>query len=170
VPSKALGPAILRDGVYLLPALPSLEASLKQQELEVKRAGGQAFIFAFDAAADDEPVLRRPMDRGADFAALVDAVRRFENDDFSGLGETEARRGLRALQRDFKSLTATDYFPTRARAEAEAALARADALFTQRFSPGEPHAAQRDIPRLDRAHFQNRLWVRKGFRSSTECS
>jgi hypothetical protein len=156
---KALGPAILRDGVYLLPARPRLEASLKQQELEVKRAGGQAFIFAFGAAPDDEPVLRRLLDRSVDFAALVDAVRRFESDDFPGLGETEARRGLRALQRDFKALVSIDYFPTLARDEAQAALARTDALFTQRFSPGEPHAAQRDIPRLDRADFQNRLWA-----------
>jgi hypothetical protein len=156
---KALGPAILRDGVYLLPARPSLAASLKQRVLEVKRAGGQAFIFAFEAAADDELVLRRLMDRTADFASFVEAIRRFENDEFPELGETEARRGLRALQRDYKSLTATDYFPTRARDEAETALAHADALFTQRFSPGEPHTAQRDVPRLDRAQFQNRIWV-----------
>lgn len=156
---KALGPVVLRDGVYLLPERANLEASLKQQVLEVKRGGGQAFVFGFDAVEDDELVFRSLLDRTAAFAALVDAVRRFENDEFPALGETEARRGLRALQREFKALTATDYFPTRASDEAEAAIAHADAIFTQRFSPGEPHAAQRDIPRLDRADFQNRLWA-----------
>jgi hypothetical protein len=116
-------------------------------------------VFSFSASAEDEPTLQRLFDRTAEFETLTETLRRFEADEFPGLGETEARRGLRALQRDYKALAVTDYFPTRAREAAEAALAHVDALFAQRFSPGEPHAAKRDIPRLDRAQFQNRLWA-----------
>jgi hypothetical protein len=156
---KALGPAILRDGVYLLPARADLERALAAQLLEVRRAGGQAFVFSVEASPDDEPALRRLFDRSDDIATLVQALRRFTEDECRTFGETEARRALRTLQRDYKSLAATDYFPSRAQDDAKAALARAEAAFHERFSPGEPHAAQREIPQFDRAEFQNRLWA-----------
>ena len=72
---------------------------------------------------------------------------------------TEARRALIALQRDYKTLVATDYFPDRAQDEAKAALSFAEAAFEQRFSAGEPHAEHRDVPRLDRASYQHRVWA-----------
>ncbi|GAC1543765.1 MAG: chromate resistance protein [Vulcanimicrobiaceae bacterium] len=156
---KALRPAILRDGVYVLPARPELERSLTEQRVEVQRAGGQAFVFALATTSEDDRALRRLFDRTSEFGTLVADLRQFANEDVLTVGETEARRALRALLRDYKALAATDYFPTDAHVEAKAALARADAAFVERFSPGEPQAVERDIPRLERSNFQNRLWA-----------
>jgi hypothetical protein len=156
---KTLGPAVLRDGVYLLPARPDLERSLAERRADVKRAGGQAYVFTLEASPDDESALRQHFDRSAEFGTLVDGLRRFAGDDVPSLGETEARRALVSLQREYKSLTARDYFPERAQDEATAALSLAEAAFAQRFSPGEPHAEHRDVPRLDRASYQNRVWA-----------
>ena len=156
---KALGPAVLRDGVYLLPARPELEKSLAERCADVKRAGGQAYIFAFEASPDDEPLLRQHFNRSVEFGTLVDGLRRFARDDIPSLGETEARRALIALQRDYKSMAATDYFPGRAQNEATAALSFAEAAFAQRFSAGEPQAEHRDVPRLDRASYLHRVWA-----------
>ncbi|GAC1540561.1 MAG: chromate resistance protein [Candidatus Velthaea sp.] len=156
---KALRPAILRDGVYLLPARPDLERSLRKQLLEVKRGGGRAFVFPLHPSTDDETVLRESFDRTGEFAILIQALQRFVNAECPSLGEPEARRALRALQREYTSLAATDYFSNAAHDAAKIALAQGDAAFVERFSPGEPHAAQRAIPRLDREDFQNRLWA-----------
>lgn len=156
---KTLGPAVLRDGVYLLPARPELEHSLAERCGDVKRAGGQAYVFAFQAAPDDEPALRAHFDRSAEYGGLVDGLRRFARDDVPSLGESEARRALLALQREYRSLAATDYFPDRAQDEAKAALSYAEAGFAQRFSASEPHAEHRDVPQLDRASYQHRVWA-----------
>lgn len=156
---KALGPAVLRDGVYLLPARDDLATSLAEQQAEVQRAGGQAYIFPISPAADDVPMLRRYFDRTDELGKLIVALRQFTTDDCLTLSETETRRALLALQREFKTVAATDYFPGRAHDEAKAALAHAEAAFLQRFSAGEPHAEQRDIPRLDPATVQSRVWA-----------
>ncbi len=156
---KALGPAVLRDGVYLLPARPELERSLAERCADVKRAGGQAYVFALETSPDDEPALRQHFDRSPQYGALVDGLRRLARDDVASLGETEARRALLALQREYRLLSATDYFPDAAQDEAKAALSFAEAGFAQRFSPGEPHAEHRDVPRLDRANYQHRVWA-----------
>jgi hypothetical protein len=156
---KALGPAVLRDGVYLLPARVDLERSLAERRADVKRAGGQAYVFALEALPGDEPALRQRFDRSAEFGNLVDGLRRFVRDDVTSLSETEARRALLTLKRDFKSLAATDYFADGAQDEAKAALFFAEAAFVQRFSAGEPHAEHRDVPRLDRANYQHRVWA-----------
>ena len=125
----------------------------------MKRAGGQAYVFAFKASPDDEPVLRQHFDRSAEFGTIVDGLRRFARDDLPILGEAEARRALLALQRECKSLVATDYFPTAQQDEAQAALSFADVAFAQRFSAGEQHAEHRYVPRLDRASYQHRVWA-----------
>jgi hypothetical protein len=156
---KALGPAVLRDGVYLLPTRSELGRSLADRCADVKRAGGQAYVFVFEASPDDEPVLRQHFDRSTEFGTIIDGLRRFARDEVTSLGETEARRALLALQREFKSLAATDYFPDRAQDEAKAALSFAEAAFAQRFSAGEPQAEHRDVPRLDRASYHNRVWA-----------
>jgi len=155
---KTLGPAILRDGVYLLPGRPALERALSEQLNEVKRNGGQAFVFRLEPS-DDEPSFRKFFDRTVEFATLVTALRRFATAEVSALSEAEARRALRALQRDYNALAATDYFPDRAQVEAQTALAGANTAFERRFSPGEPQPAQREIVRLDRNDFQGRLWA-----------
>lgn len=155
---KALGAAVVRDGVYLLPQRAEIERELRDQQREVRRANGQAHLFVIPRADEDDE-LHALFDRSSEFAAITEAARAFVAEELPRAGETETRRALRALQRDFASLVATDYFPAQAHANARAAVAAADAAFVERFSPGEPHAAEHDIAPLDRAAHQGRLWA-----------
>ncbi len=155
---KALGPAVIRDGVYLLPLRKEIEGELAEQQIEVRRGGGQAFIFPVPNVGGDTPVLQALFDRNADFTTIGEAARAFATD-VPQISETDARRALRALQREFAALVATDYFPNSAQDDARAALHAADEAFMVRFSPGEPHPANREIVRLDRAAYQGRIWA-----------
>jgi hypothetical protein len=155
---KTLGSAVIRDGVYLLPQRVDIERELAEQQTEVRRGGGQAFIFSTPTAGSDTPLLQALFDRTAEFSAVAEGARQFLNGD-SKLNEADARRALRSLQRDLAALVATDYFPNFAQDEARVALAAAEETFLQRFSPGEPHAASRAIVRLNREDYQNRVWA-----------
>ena len=46
---KAIGCGVLRDGVYLLPAIEGAYAVLERQACAVVGAGGQAHVLALDA-------------------------------------------------------------------------------------------------------------------------
>ena len=64
---KALGCGVLRDGVYLLPALETTRAAFERQAAEVIAAGGQAQVLALDAEDNkQETIFRDLFDRSAD--------------------------------------------------------------------------------------------------------
>jgi hypothetical protein len=156
---KALGCGALRDGVYLLPLLPPLEAALRELADETGREGGSAWLLH---------VLARSPDEEGSFKALFD-----RRDEYAALGRviTETRpaldtmavqdipRTLRKLRREWEALRAIDYFPGAASAQAQAAwsdLVRAAEL---RLSPGEPQARADAVRRCDPADYRGRTWA-----------
>ena len=66
---KACGAAVLRDGVYLVPATASTQASLASVGEDVLAHGGLAYQLALDSVApyDFEPLF----DRSTEFAAWI---------------------------------------------------------------------------------------------------
>lgn len=156
---KALGPAILRDGVYLLPSIPALREALEQLVHDVLQSGGQAFLFPIDVSADDDREFRALFDRSSELAELAQTIDLFTKIDVQRQTETEARRALRGLQKEFKVRVDIDHFPGRAQMDVRAALAGAMDAFERRFSPGEPHAAKREIVRLDPHAYRHRQWA-----------
>ncbi len=157
---KALRPAILRDGVYLLPSRPDLAAELAERAADVRRGAGHAYVFAVSSATVDVATLRAFFDRGADFAELATVARDVcAREDGVLRSEIETRRALRALKRDLAALVATDYYASAARDEAVTAIAAAESMFVERFSPGEPRGTARAIVRRDRNAFRRRVWV-----------
>jgi len=131
---KALGAAVVRDGVYLLPDRDDLRVKLAEQRAEIIDAGGHALLFAAPGIdPDDTATFRQFFDRSADYAAIAASAR--------GLGaeighqpEGKARRALRALQRRYENVESIDYFRTPARSDASNEIAAAKAAFTARFS------------------------------------
>lgn len=155
---KASGAAVLRDGVYLLPATPEHQHTFQTQADAVGDAGGNAYLIEFDGSADDDDVFQALFDRADEYAALLAQVQAF----VSAAGhadETAARRQLNQLQRQFQTVTAIDFFPGTSQARAAQALIDAEAAFNRHFSPDEPTAAPGRVERRNPAQYRGRQWA-----------
>ena len=156
---KAAGAGPLRDGVYVLPNSTASRQLFEEQAREIQAGGGTAQILPFDSdARAHHAAMRALFDRSANYAfgrAQLDVFTR----EVGKLGEVEARRRLAVLRRESVALAAIDFFPGEARVQMELALADAEAALNARYSPDEPHAIRRKIPRRSRADYQRRLWA-----------
>src|SRR6185295_5595849 len=69
---KALGTAVLRDGVYLLPNRPEFIEPLQEQSDEVTASGGSAQTFEVDARDEqEESGFRQLFDRAPEYEKLM---------------------------------------------------------------------------------------------------
>lgn len=153
---KGLGAAVLRDGVYLLPASPSTHAAFTQQALEVQRSGGTAQVLRVDVPeAEQDRQFRALFDRAGDYARILQNARKLKTD-LSPRRRAAAARSLKQLRRDYESIHATDYFPGPAAAQAGELLAEVETALT---APGEPSMQTGRIPRLNRKDYRGRTWA-----------
>lgn len=155
---KALGAAVLRDGVYLLPDQTMPRAAFREQAREVEEAGGISYLVPFESPADETHGYAQLFDRTEQYAELLTRIVDLK-DKLAKLSEPEARKHLAQVQRDAAALTAIDYFPGPAREQAREALAELEAATTATYSPGEPSAVARDIKRLHIAEYRGRTWA-----------
>lgn len=158
---KAAGAGALRDGVYVLPASPAADDVFRQQAAEVVNAGGQAHVLPLASSdAQQETLFRGLFDRSDDYAAVLGGLDTlFASLEAEGLSESEARRRLTQVQRQFDSLAAIDFFPTASRRGVDAAMADAEPRLNRHYAPDEPKADGASwIPR-QRADFQGRVWA-----------
>lgn len=155
---KALGAAVLRDGVYLLPDQTMPRAAFREQAREVEEAGGIAYLVPFESPAGDTDGYAQLFDRTEQYAELLTRIVDLK-DKLAKLSEPEARKHLTQVQRDAAALTAIDYFPGPAREQAREALAELEVATTATYSPGEPSAVAREIQRLHIADYCGRTWA-----------
>jgi hypothetical protein len=156
---KALGAAILRDGVYLLPQRDELRQSLEEVRGELSAAGASAYVLQLpkqDAELEDEWL--GLFDRAeayrecrAELDALLKRLREWS--------EAEARRQFRLWHKGLEAAIAIDYFPGEGRERLLRAAADAEARLTRHYSPDEPLTAHQAIPRLARRDYQGRRWA-----------
>ncbi|HMF28573.1 MAG TPA: Chromate resistance protein ChrB, partial [Candidatus Cybelea sp.] len=145
---KATGAAVLRDGVYLAPAVDGVRAVFDDQAGEIVASGGSAFVLNIPELPErDAPALTALFDRSTQYETLVEAAGDFARD-IANKNEIEARRALRQLTREFLQLEATDFFPAQARDDAKAAVTAAEQALTSCFSPDEPTSVHASVPRL----------------------
>ncbi len=156
---KTAGAGLLRDGVYVLPESSASRKTFAEQAFEFRAGAGTAHILSFQSeSTEQQTALIALFDRTADyqeFTARLDAYTR----NLVRLTELEARRRLAAIERDVAATVATDVFPGQSQGQVESALANAEAALNARFSPNEPRAAHRKIPRLDRKDYHGRTWA-----------
>jgi hypothetical protein len=156
---KALGCASLREGVYLLPAGRGLRQSLQMHVEEIKQGGGSAYLLNVAHPTSEEKTDFQAMfDRSEDYHALMERVTAFHAA-IDTLDTHAGRRQLKTLWREFEALVAIDYFPRGGKAEADALLMDAEAAFLASLAPGEPRATVGDIPLLEQADYQGRVWA-----------
>ena len=156
---KALGCGVLRDGVYLMPALAGARAAFEHQAAEVVAAGGQAQVLSLDASDEAQAALFRALfDRAEEYAALKSAIDVLRGKIKRGAA-TSLMRESTQLQKNFAALAAIDYFPGPAREQIHALLEEVSQQIAVKVNPDEPHAATGKIKRLDRAQYQGRTWA-----------
>lgn len=124
---EALGAAVMREGVYLLPDTPANRQSLETLADYVGKGVGIAHVLqvAATSPAQDEAFMRL-FDRSARYEELIKNVESLT----IGYGQTDPSAILRVLhkqRRDFEAIAALDFFPAPARGRAERAIADTEA-------------------------------------------
>jgi len=156
---KALGAAVLRDGVYLLPNRTELLAELQAQAEDVVRSQGTAQIFEVNARDDDqEAEFRTLFDRTVDYQEVMKELRSLR-EELRSAGAGALTSQIARLRRDFETVLATDFFPGEAANQTMRALEELTLAATRRLTPDEPHTAIGQIKRLDRNDYQGRTWA-----------
>jgi len=156
---KALGAAVLRDGVYLLPNRNEFLESLQAQSDEVTASGGSAQTFQVDARDEQQAAeFRQLFDRTADYEKLMldlsAARRQIEQLDKAALSSRLTR-----LARDYEAIALQDFFAGAARDQAREILQDLVGVANATLSPDEPHFASGRIKRLDPAKYRGRTWA-----------
>ena len=153
---KASGAAVLRDGVYLMPAADDHAQSLQAVADDVRGNGGDAQVF--EAEPHDGADYGALFDRGTEFGALLAEIGTCR----AGLSEDTAQQVLkqaRKLRKVFEQVVAIDFFPGEAQAQTAAALQALEADAASATAPDEPRAGARAVQRLDVAQYQGRIWA-----------
>jgi hypothetical protein len=156
---KALGTAVLRDGVYLLPNRLEFLDSLRAQSEEVTASGGYAQILevnARDAYQDAE--FRQLFDRTSEYEKLMVEIGSTRKQ-IGHLDKAALSARLTQLRRDHEALVLQDFFPGAARDQARAALEHLARAANAVLSPDEPHAAAGRIQRVDASKYRGRGWA-----------
>jgi hypothetical protein len=157
---KALGTAVVRDGVYLLPASEAGKNALATQAREVQHSGGSAYLVNWDVPdAQENARLITLFDRSADYARLHTALEELKGRLSDAGAAPVIERALRQCRRDFAAIASIDHFPGAAKGHAEQVLREIEAAVATRVSPHEPQTGTGEIARLVRADYQGRLWA-----------
>ena len=156
---RAAGCAVLRDGVYLLPAGAEGERLLSQWAEEIVEAGGNAHLLQVRSTDERQAkTFEKLFDRTEDYAKLIAETRRFQAE-LLALEPPTVARSLKALRKTFEEIVVIDYFPGPAREQAAQVLAEIEAAAMTILSPDEPHAAAGAVQRRDRSAYQGRTWA-----------
>jgi hypothetical protein len=150
---KACGAAVLRDGVYLLPAGEGHRATLAAIAEDVDASGGTTFLL--DAQGGDYAPL---FDRTADYQQLATDIAACRND-LDRSAAVDLVRLAKKLRKGLDGVAAIDFFPGQAQAQTAALLDELDDAIRARLSPDEPGARAAVIARRDAADYQGRLWA-----------
>jgi hypothetical protein len=157
---KASGAAVLRDGVYLLPATDSCAGLFSTVATDILDAGGTALVL--DVQPQSGTRFEPLFDRTPDFAALladIAQVRAALVQDTLASGPTEALRQTRKLRKSFTSLVEIDFCAGEAQLQAASALLELEKAVAHAISPNEPQPTVGDIARRSAVQYQNRVWA-----------
>jgi len=155
---KDSGCAVLRDGVYVLPAGRD-GAALEKIEKDIKAVGGFALrLEATPKAQAEQARLQTLFDRTAQYADLLEQVGALK----AGLARLGPRRGRTAvlrLEQALHKIARIDFFPGQPKEQAAAAIAGLKSRYAELYSPTEPRASMRGLRRENPAGYQKRVWA-----------
>jgi hypothetical protein len=156
---KDAGCAVLRDGVYLLPAGAPGNTMLPRLASEIRAAGGFATTVLLRPKTEAEQAeFAALFERSADYGALV---KRIESARASlpRLGPRKAQTAVRRVQQAFNRVSRIDFYPGQARLQAANALSALQSTLEELQAGGEPHAAKKRMRIADAERYRKRLWA-----------
>ena len=153
---RAAGAAVLRDGVYLLPARDDCRLTLEAIARDVQAGGGSTHLMFADEPPGAE--FAAMFDRSDDYATLLNEIREV-SDALDSDAALEASKQARKLRKTFAVLTAIDFFGGEAQKQADAALQELELAATRLLAPDEPHAVRSTIKRLRIEDYKRRVWA-----------
>lgn len=156
---RASGAAVLRDGVYLMPALDGCQTTLSTVATDVMSAGGSAYLL--HVAEPDDAGFPALFDRSEDYAALVTEIARVR-DALSADTALDTLKQSRKLRKAFASLSDIDFFPGEAQKQVDAAVEELELAANRALAPDEPHPVERAIPLLAIDDYRGRIWATRG--------
>lgn len=153
---KASGAAVLRDGVYLMPALAGCREVLDGIARDIRTSGGQAHVLLTDSSGEESFI---PLfDRSADYAELLQNIS-LQTNCLGQVVSSSHLREVRRLRKSFEGLTGIDFFPNDLRHEAEQSLLDLEARCAQLMTPHEPSSQNGNIQLHRIEAFQNKTWA-----------
>jgi hypothetical protein len=156
---KALGTAVLRDGVYLLPNNVEFIEPLQAQSEEVTASGGSAQIVEVNARdKQQETEFRQLFDRTPEYEKLMLEINSARKE-IGKLDRAALSSRLTRLRRGYEAIALQDFFPGAARDQTREILEDLMGSANAVLSPDEPHAAAGRIHRLDPAKYRGRTWA-----------
>jgi hypothetical protein len=156
---KALGAAVLRDGVYLLPNRAEFVEALEARCEEVSALAGCGQVLELEARDErQEAEFRQLFDRTPEYLTLMQELGSLRQE-LSKLDASALAARLARLKREYKTIMAQDFFSGAAAGQARQALEDLAEDAAAVLSPNEPHAASGRIRRLDPAKYQGRRWA-----------
>ena len=156
---KALGCVSLRDGAYLLPDLAGHANLLAELAEQTNAEGGQAWVVSVATrSTSDEKAFLILFDRSQEYAELADRLGQARKA-FGSKSLAEVAKAVKRQRKEFQAVKRTDFFPSDASLDAEAAWSDFEDAANSLLSPDEPHVEQRPIPRLNAASHQGRTWA-----------
>lgn len=153
---KASGAAVLRDGVYLMPAREDCRHTLDTVATDVRAAEGTALVVRLEEPDDGNFVAL--FERSADFATLLNDIVA-ARDGLSLDTANETLKQARKLRKAFANLAAIDFFPGEAQKQADAALRDLEQRAARALSPDEPQPVDDAIAHLSIRDYQGRCWA-----------
>jgi hypothetical protein len=151
---KACGAAVLRDGVYLLPA--GRRDAFANVAADIRGGEGTALILEVDEPEDAD--FAALFDRRESYATLLTEAARTRADVSTETVRAQTRVARR-LRRAFEVTAEIDFFPDAAQRQTDAALRELEVAIARALSPDEPRPVAAEIPSRAVADFQGRTWA-----------
>ena len=156
---KDSGCAVLRDGVYVLPAGAATGATLKAVESEIRSVGGSAMKVELRLTTEEQRAQMPGLfDRRLEYAELLELIKGARGS-LRRLGSRKAQTLIDRLQRQLDRLSIIDFFPGAEKAQATDAIAALRRDYRDLYARGEPRVSRRRLQPADRAKYQGRTWA-----------
>lgn len=154
---EAMGCALLREGVYLLPDTPANRQGLARLSEHTLRISGSAHVLHV-ASADlaQERSFKKLFDRAAKYEELIKIIEGLR----AGFGISEPSAIARVLnkqRREFEAISALDFFDSPLKEKAARVLRETEAEVRKRMFPDAPRSGGR-LTQTGRYYFK-RTWA-----------
>jgi len=153
---KASGAAVLRDGVYLIPASEHATETLAKVEQDIGDSGGTAYLLEVDG--DTDYPFAALFDRTGEYHKLSDDIT-VCGTGFQTTATSDLARQVRKLRTAYDALVAIDFFPGEAQRQVGTLLTALEARLARALSPDEPTEMTGAVQRYDPADFKGRRWA-----------